>query len=414
LLQFETVIILALASIISAEERQCNEKDVNRQIMTEGSTLEHVDEKKQEVPSEKGDTSQGKQQETNEVEENEENINKHLGKIPEFLGYQQEKQIAEPERRDQGQQVQGEEGRKEEHPKKEKHPDVGKEQIEDEAETSKLQHDVKEISEKGNGGEQKEKKHVNGDEGTPEQAKNLNSVGEHSDQQTAQNNGLEIRQQDEDFEHQPEGYRVTEPGQDEEHQLVSQHGFNYLFRDHGGHSSQHSSSAFQGTSLDKHPDVQTITVADEGFLQQHFPVYIPDEKLVPHLAEKAVSFPARQLVSRPVTIPQTVQKHVTYSVKVPVERPYFFPFPVEKRVPFPVNVGVPVPQPYPVHVPKQEPVAFPERAEVPVPQPYPVKVPVDRPVTVPVEEHHPLVQQQVHYPAEKLPYPVKVRDSSST
>lgn len=388
-MQIEIVTILALALIISAEERRCNEKAVNRQMMKEGSTLEHVGEKKHEVPSEKGDTSKGKQQETNELAENKENILKHLGKISEFEGYQQDKQTAEPEKIDQGQQLQDEEKKKAQHAGKQKHLHVGMKQTQDEAETLKLQHDVKEINKKGNEGEQKEKKHANRDEGTPEQAKNLNSVGEHSDQQTAQNNGLEVRQQDEHLEHPSEGYRVTEPGQDEEHQLVSQHGFNYLFSDHGGHNLQHGSSIFEDTSLHKHL---------EGSLQQHFPVYIPDEKHVAHPAEKPVSFPARQLVSRPATIPQTV--------KVPVERPCFLPFPVEKRIPFSVHVRVPVP--------KKVPAPYPVPAEVPVPRPYPVKVPVDRPVAVAAEEHYPLVvQKQVHSPAEKnLPYPIKVRVAS--
>jgi hypothetical protein len=400
-LQIEIVITLAVALIVSAEGRQCNEKDVNSQTLKEGSTLEHVS-------SEKGDTLYEKEQETNELAEKEENILEHMGKIIEFEGHQED---GEPGKTNQEQQLQDEENRKKQHAGKEKHLQVGMKQTQGEAEASKLQHDAKEINKEENDGEQKEKKHGNREEGTPEQAKNLSSVGKHSDQQTAQNNGLEIRQRDEHVEHPSEGYRVTEPEQDEEHQFVSQSGFNYLFGDHGGHNLQHGSNIFEGTSLHKHHHAQTITLADKGSLQQHFPVYIQDEKHEPHPAGKPVSFPFRQLVTRPATIPQTVHKHLSYSVKVP----YFLPFPVEKRV----QLRLPVSQKYTVHIPKSYAVLVEKKVPTPyavraeVPQPY-VNVPVDRPVPVPVAEHHPLpVQQQVHSPAEKnLPYPVKVRIAS--
>jgi hypothetical protein len=429
LLQIE-VVILALAVIISAEGGKFAEEDVNSQTKKEDSTLEHA---KDEISLGKEELKQ-KQEEINKQAENEENILKHKEKITEFEGHQENEQSAKPEQCNQGLQLQDEENRKAQHTGQERHLNVDMKQTQGEAETTKLQHDVKEMNKKENDAELEEKKHTNQDEVTPEQAEKLNSVGEHSDQQTAQNNGLEISQQ---LEHVLQGYRVTEPGQDEEHQLVTQNGFNYLFSSHGGHNLQHSSSIFGGTSLSSHHDIQTLALANEAALQHHFPVYIPDERHVPHPAVKTIPYPAQHPVSRPVPIPVTVHKAVPYTVhkpvpypvKVPVERPYFVPVPVEKKVPFAVHVKVPVPQPYTVHVPKpytvlvekKVPAPYPVRVEIPVSQPYPVKVnvpvpiPVDRPVPVPVEKPYPVtVQKEFHHPVDKkAPYPVKVRTASS-
>jgi hypothetical protein len=491
-LQIE-IIILAMALIISAEERKCTEKDVNSQAKREDSTLEQDIDSKDQLSLENYDLKQ-KQKEKNKLVENEEYMLKHLEKISEFEGHQDNEQSAKEEKRNQGQQLQDEENRIGQHIRKEKYLNVdvkqtqgeaeasklqqdeetrigqytgkekplnvdikqtqgdaeasklqqdeetrigqhtGKEkhlkfdikQTQGEAEASKLQYDVKELDKNENDGELKEKKHTNRVEATLEQGHKLNSLEEHSDQQTAQNNGLEFRQHDQHLEHPLEGYRVTETGQDEAHQLVSQNDFNHLFNYHGGHNLHHSSNIFEGTSLHKHHDIQTLTLTDEGSLQHHFPVYIPDQKHVPQPAEKPVSFPAKHFVSHPVSLPYVVHKPVPYPVKVPVQRPYFVPVPVEKKVPFAVHVRVPVPQPYTVHVPKpytvfvekKVPAPYPVRVEVPVSQPYPVKVnvpvkvSVDRPAPVPAEEPYPVTLQK-EVVEKKVPYPVQVRSASS-
>jgi hypothetical protein len=472
-LQIE-IFVLALALIISPEEGNCTEEDVNSHTKREDTTLEHVINNKNELSLEKEYDLKQKQQEINELAENKENVFQHLEKISEFEGHQDNEQYAKQETRNQGQQIQDEanrkvqhvgkekhlnvdmkqpqgevealkpqqdeENRKTQHTGKEKHLNVDMKETKGEAKTSKLQHDAKEKNKDENDGEFSEEKHKNKDKATLEEAHKSNSQEEHSDQQTAQNNGLEIRQHDQHLEHPLEGYQVTETGQDEGHQLASQNDFNYLFSYHGGHNVQHSSSIFEGTSLHKHHDVPTLTLTDERSFQRHFPVYIPDEKHVPHAAQKTVSSPPKHFVSHPAALPYAIHKPVPYPVKVPVERPYFVPVPVEKKVPFAVHVRVPVPQPYTVHVPKpytvvvekKVPAPYPVRVEVPVPQlypvkvnvpvpvpvdrpvPVPVKVSVDRPVPVPVEEPYPVtLQKEIHSPVEKFPHAVQVRSTSS-
>ncbi|XP_033606575.1 uncharacterized protein LOC111862476 [Cryptotermes secundus] len=413
------IIILAFALITSAEESKCTEKDVNNQTKREDSTLEHEIDSKDELSLGKDDDLKEKQQERNELAANEENMLKHLETISEFEGHQDNEQFAKEVNRNQGQQLQDEENTTGQNTGKEKQLNVDIKQTQGEAEESELQYDVKEMDENGNDREPKEKKHTNPGEATLEQKHKLNSVEQHSDQQTAQNHGSEFRQHGH-LEQPLEGYRVTETGQDEGHQLIRENNFNYLFNYHGGHNLQHSPNIFEDTSLHKNHDVQTLTLTDEVSLQHHFPVYIPGEKHVPQPTEKTVSFPAKQFVSHPAGLHYAVHKPVPYPLNVPVQRPYFVP-----EVPFAVHVRVPVPQSYTVHDPKpytvlvEKKVAarYPVRVQVPVSQPYPVKVNVpvkasaNRPVSAPVEEPYPVTVQKEAV-QKKFPYPVQVHVKS--
>jgi hypothetical protein len=434
------IVILALALIISAEEGKRIE-DANSQTKREDSTLEHDIDGNDKLSLETEEDLKQKQQGKNEIAEN---ILKNLEKVSELEGLQDNARTAKEETGYGGQQLQDEENRIGQYTGIEKHLNVDINQTQDEenrrgqqirkekylnddmnktqgeVEASELKYDVKEMDKNGNDRELIEQKYTNRDEASLEQAQKPSPMEEqYSDPQTAHNNGLEFRQHDQHLQHPLEGYRVTETGQDEAHQLVNQNDFKYLFSYHGGHNLRHGSNIFEGTSLNKHHDVQALTLTGEGSFQQHFPVYIPDEKHVPHSADKTVSFPTKQFVFHPAAVPYTAHKPVPYPVKFPVDRPYFVPVPVEKKVPFAVHVKVPVPQPYTVLLEKKVPAPYPVRIEVPVSQPYPVKVnvpvpvlvpdkvSVDRPVPLPVEEpYYVTVQKEA---VEKVPYPLQVR-----
>jgi hypothetical protein len=381
-LQIE-IVVLALALIISTEETEWNGKDVNSQMIKENSTREQVVEKIDELSVQKDEE---KQKERNEFADNEESIFKQKGRVSEFEGHQDDEGSAKAEKRNQGERVHDEEDRKSQNTGNEYHLHVNTKHTQGEGKASELQHDVKGTDKVENDEELKEKKHTNPDGSILEQADNSSSVGEHSDQQTAQNNGLEVREKDNHLG----GYRVTEPEQEEAHHTASHKGFNFLLSKHRGHSSQYHPSTFGGATLHKSHEAQTFTLPDEDSVQ-HFPVYIADEQDIPHPVQKAVSYPVRQYVSLPATVPLTVHKPARFHV----QRPYFLP--------------VPVPQPYTAHAHRLHTAPYsPYHVNIPVP----VKVPVHRPVSVTAQQQYPLpVQGQDHSPVQKeLLYPVQVRN----
>jgi len=444
LLQTEVTILALALVIITAEETTHAEKGANTQAKEEDAKLREESRKEEEISLRKEEEVKQQQQEINKLAEEAVNECKQKKNVSEFEEEHQDKKTCiKPQKNEQGHQLQEE---RNQHIEKQQRLNVDIKQTQDEAEVLELQHGTKERNNEENDGKLKERKHTSQGDEPLEQKDVLTSLQEHSHQQTAQSSGMENRQQDRHMEYLSDGYRVTEPEHDEEHQAESQTGFNYSFRNHedqDAHTVHDTFNSLEDSSLSDYYDVHTLTLSDNVHGPQHFPLYTPQERHVPYPTENTVPHSVKQhaFYPAPVTVhkavPYTVHRPVPYPVKVPVERPYPVHVPVEKKIPFAVHVAVPVLQPYTVHVPKpyavvvekKVPAPYPVHIEVPVSQPYPVKVkvpvpvpvdrpvpipvkvPVDRPVPVPVEKPYPVpVEKEIHCHVEKeVPYPVKVR-----
>lgn len=430
---------MVLAVTVTAEEGKDTENHKNCQATEEDSRLEEEKRKNDEISLRNEEELKEQEQDADKHLENEGGINQYKGKLSEFEKQQENGENTKLETKDEGQEIQEEEETKLQHIDKEKDLEFDVKQTQFVAQVSETQQDVTESNYAENDEETKQKKHTNQDNIPVKQMKHSSSLAENSDQQAAQNSDLEIHHQNQREGHLSGGYRVTETAPVQEHPTKTEGDLNYPFNhheDHGDHSLHRTPNTYVGTALNHHRDVQTLTPSDKGWVPQHFPVYIAEDKHIPYPVQKSVPYPLKQHTFLPVHVPYTVHKPVPYPVKIPVDRPYFIHVPVEKKVPFAVHVQVPVPQPYTVHVPKpytvvvekKVPAPYPVHIEVPVSQPYPVeikipvavpverpvpvpvKVPVDKPVPVPVEKPYPVtVQKEVYYPVQKkVPYPIKV------
>ena len=426
---------MVLAVTVTAEEGKDTENHKNCQATEEESRLEEEKRKNDEISPGKGEELKEQEQDTDKHLENDESINQLKGKLPEFEKQQENGENMELETKDEGQQLQEVEETKFQHIDIEKDLEVDVKQTQFVAQVSEAQQDVTE----SNYEDTEEKNHTNQENSPIKQTKHSSYTAEHSDQQAAQNSGLEIHQQNQREGHLSGEYRVTEIAHAEEHPTKTKddlyHPLNH-HEVHDVHNLHRTADTYEATALNQHRDVHTFTLSDKGSVPQHFPVYIAEEKHLSYPVQKYAPYHLKQHTSLPVPVPYTVHKPVPYPVKIPVDRPYFVHVPVEKKVPFAVHVQVPIPQPYTVHVPKpyavvvekKVPAPYPVRIEVPVSQPYPVevkipvavpvdrpvpvpvKVPVDKPFPVPVEKPYPItVQKEVYYPVQKtVPYPIKV------
>ena len=478
---------MVLAVTTTAEEGKDTENHKNCQTTEEESRLEEEKRKNDAISLGREEELKQQEQDTDKHLENDESINQLKGKLPEFekqqengdniekqqengdniekqqeygdniekqqeygeniekqqeIGDDIEKQQENGddmklETKDEVQQLQKEEETKLQHIDTVKDLEVDVKQTQVAAQVPETQQDVT----GSNYEDTKEKKHTDQDNSPIKQTKHSSSTAEHSDQQAAQNSGLEIHQQNQREGQLSGGYRVIETAHVQEHPAKTKdelfHPFNH-HEVHGDHNLHPTPNTYAATALNQHRDVHTHTLNYKGSVSEHFPVYIAEEKHLPYPVQKFVPYHLKQHTSLPVPVPvpYTIHKPVPYPVKIPVDRPYFVHVPVEKKVPFAVHVQVPVPQPYTVHVPKpytvvvekKVPAPYPVRIEVPVSQPYPVeikipvavpvdrpvpvpvKVPVDKPFPVPVEKPYPVtVQKEVYYPVQKkVPYPIKV------